>query len=399
MATGWSLALADESIEPTEDDDHSIVVLQPGHNYVGWVGAPLSVAELMRRIPEITAVRAWDARLQRSYSPSRLSAGMGVRITLDSDGSVSWRRSMAPVKGRVDLRRGRNLVSWGGSDGTTVSEAVRGVGISLTEASRAGGGNIVNRGDAVWVTVTRDIIWLQPTGILPVVKFPGGASREVRSRVMDSLDYTLRFFRETFAIEADFSSFIVYVPKDGDSLIAMLRDDFPDRHLREGSIRGDVEQGTAWVENGAPYTVLPQLMWTEVRDPAYGEETPVWRGQFVTAHEYTHVLQAQLRGLDLYAVSQGTLEDGKLSPPTWMVEGNAMWVMDAVHVQDGVDDWSAAWREAVADVISYNTLREQGEQRFYPLGRLATLFLSGHAGAEAWVELWRQLAPNSFGPG
>ena len=395
MSAGPLIASADEV---SESDSTSQAVLVPGENWVGWLGHTAELEDLKEQVPKLESVRAWDPVRQELVEPAKLTPGMGLQIRVAGSSRVRWTLPARPVTGRVDLRRGRNLVAWFGLDRTLIDEAVRGIGASLITASRAGGGRVVNRGDALWVTVKRDVIWLQPTGILPVVKFPGGVTDEVRARVIDSLEYTLGYFRETFAIEADFAGFIVYAPRNGDSLIESLRQDFPSLTLRESWIRNSVEEGTAWVENGAPYTVLPQLMWTEVRDPAYGDEYPVWRGQFVTAHEYVHVLQSQLRGVGIQEKESGLLEDFKFQPPTWMVEGNAMWVMDAVHVRDGVDNWDAVRAEALADVFSYGSLRDQGENKFYPLGRAATRFLVDRSGSESWVEFWRQLAPIQFGP-
>ena len=109
LAAGLGVAWADEKTERTETGDPSIVVLEPGHNYVGWVAAPLSVDGLMRRIPEITAVRAWDALRQRSYTPTGLTAGMGVRISVEAGEAITWRRPTTPVRGLVELRPGQKV--------------------------------------------------------------------------------------------------------------------------------------------------------------------------------------------------------------------------------------------------------------------------------------------------
>ena len=395
FAEGSHTVSADEEAEP---NSISQAILVPGDNWVGWLGQTTALQDLKNQVRNVESVRAWDPVRQESFEPVVVAPGMGLQVRVAGSSRVSWSPPTRPVTGKVDLRRGRNLVAWLGLDGTRLEDAVRGVGASLIAATRARGGSVVNRGDALWVTVKRDVIWLQPTGVLPVVKFPGGVTDEVRARVIDSLEYTLAYFRDTFGIEADFAGFIVYAPSDGNSLIELLKQDFPTLPLRESWIRGSVEEGTAWVEHGAPYAVLPQLMWTESRDPAYGEEHLVWRGQFVTAHEYVHVLQSQLRGFGTRETESGLLGDFNFQPPKWMVEGNAMWVMDAVHVRDEVDDWDAVRAEAFADVYSRGSLRDQGENEFYRLGRAATRFLVDRAGAESWVEFWRQLAPTRFGP-
>ena len=102
---GAASAESEESVEPTAT---ITTTLRPGYNYVGWVGEPLAVAKLKRDIPEIASVRAWDAPSQRSYAPTTLTAGMAVRISLSSDRSVQWRRSVTPIRGLVTLRTGRN---------------------------------------------------------------------------------------------------------------------------------------------------------------------------------------------------------------------------------------------------------------------------------------------------
>ena len=135
LAAGLGIASADE--EP-EQPNPSLSILAPGHNYFGWVGPSLSVANLKRRFPEIESIRAWDALRQKSYEPTNLDPGMGVRVTLSGDDPVEWQRPMTPVKSRVELHRGRNLVAWLGPDNWPIERVVLGIGRSLIQAEWGG---------------------------------------------------------------------------------------------------------------------------------------------------------------------------------------------------------------------------------------------------------------------
>ncbi len=414
---------------------------------LGWISGSRPVSDLFAAIPELRAVWAFDPNLRqwrRAVRPrssvfgvaapdvpaaiasdrlyirqgvallSELKPGMAILLQNAKGESLSYARSGQPARGSVTLKPGLNTVAWLGVDGMPLADAVRGIGTSLEQvavwsaslgrystfdadnlrATRSG--PTLNRGDAVWVTVNRTVHWLQPTGELPQVKFPGGVTYEVKQRVMRSLEDVLDFYRETYAVEADFSQFIVYAPSDGEALMETLVSDFPEEHFSPWWIRQSYEQGTAWVHKGAFAMVLPQVMWQTEFDPSYPDESPVWRGRFVTAHEYAHVLQWQLRDIGATALMSARRGE-RYDAPEWLVEGHAMRIMDAIHEWDGVSTREASYLEAYADILGKGTL-EYWQHEAYRLGRTAALHLETVVGQDAWLEYWRALAPTEYGP-
>ena len=439
----------ERTIDSAPADQGTVISInvQPSDKLIGWVSERQTVNELFAAIPEVRAIWAFDADLQqwrRAVRPgfalqavtsppipsevsagtavraapattlSELKPGMGVVLQVGQHTNVSLPSSRTPARGSVTLKPGLNAAAWLGVDGTRLTDAIRGIGKSLErvavwsdaadkyvtydarQLATARNSPKLNRGDAVWVTVHQNVHWLQPTAVLPNIKFPGGATRTVRERVLSSFTDVLRFYRETYGVEADYSQFIVYAPSDADALIEALDTDFPSGYRNTGWIRQSFAQGTAWVENGAYAMVVPQVMWQSEYDPYYDDAASVWRGRFVTAHEYAHVLQWQLRdvgGSALTAVQYNESYDA----PNWIVEGQAMRIMDAIHEWDGVTERSENYLAAFANITGLGTL-EYWQLNAYELGRAAALHMESKVGADAWLEYWRQLAPTEFGP-
>lgn len=408
LAAGLAVASADEDIEATEPVDPSVVVLEPGENLVGWVGDALPVDQLQRRFPEIESIAAWQPLSRSFYEPTSLMAGQGYVITLSGTEPVQWRRPMTPVTGKVTLRPGDNLVAWLGLDGTPLNQAVRGIGQAFDKIALSSANGMrhpaydlvrlermtempnLKRGDAVWVTVSRTVNWLQPTDISPTILFPGGASEEFKQRVLGDVAETLRFFRDYFAVEADYSQFTIYVPKDVDALVnAVLKiqpglsEDSPEL----ASIRSTffkVSQGGGFVTGDGKTLVLTRPAWD--RD---GDGSGFTWGYSLTVHEYTHVLQDQLSRVD-------GAEPADIHQ--WMVEGNADWAQSAVQVWGGWSDWDTrrgAWNSRIAE---FGTLQEWGNIYYYALGGAATNHLVNLASPDAVLNFWRLMAPISFGP-
>lgn len=387
---------ADESIEPTEPVDPSIVVLEPGHNYVGWVAAPLSVDVLMRRIPEITAVRAWDGLRQRSYTPTDLTAGMGVRVTLSGEELRTWRRPMTPVKGKIELHRGRNLVTWLGPDGWTIDRVVLGIGRSFVKAEWGGteyrassvltarSRQPVRRGDAIWIEVSRTVNWLQPAGVLPKIVFAGEGSSEAKATVRkDSLD-VMNHYAEEFGLQPDGSILTVYVATDPDSLYEVMDQDGRDVEL-EGT-------RAAWYDAGGwatpQYIVLKLEQW----DPDYvaneNQQGDHGYGRYVLAHEYYHAIQYQFSG-----VNAGW----------WLIEGGADWAEAGLRLKDegtSFSDELSANRTNMAaeDAPPLDHAERRVGSWHYTLGALASHLLALRSGGQSLLEFWQLRLPEPLGP-
>ena len=395
VAAGLPLASADESIEPTEPPDPSVVVLEPGENYVGWLGAPLSVEGLMRRIPEISAVKAWDAKRQRLFTPTNLTAGMGVRITLSGEEPRTWRRPMTPVKGKVELHRGRNLVTWLGPDLWTIYRVVLGIGAAFVEAEW--GNNeyrrssvpttrsqqTVRRGDALWIEVSRAVNWLQPAGLSPTLVFAGSANEELRAAVeRDSLD-AMQFFQDEFGIQPDGSLTTVYIAADVDSLIDAFEKD---------GIGTDGVYATWYTAGGWASSLGHIVLKLEQWDPDYSinqsEEGDYGYGRYVLTHEYYHAVQYQLSGTNA---------------AQWLVEGGADWAEAGLRLKDSATSFEQELERNRNAAVSQeappldHTERSVGSWH-YTLGALASHRLALRSGKQALVEFWRAMLPEPLGP-
>ena len=65
---------AGASTEKANEEELLNSQLQPGDSFVGWIGEPLQLAELLERPPQIKSIKAWDAPPQREICTSSLQA-------------------------------------------------------------------------------------------------------------------------------------------------------------------------------------------------------------------------------------------------------------------------------------------------------------------------------------
>ncbi len=364
---------------------HEQAILRPGINYLGWTSEDLDVATLRAQVPEIVSVRTWDPRTRRLYNPPRLTAGMGLIISVDAPAPVVWRRSPVPVSGLVRLAAGRNLVSWAG-DEAPVSEAVVGVGDSLRRAWVPGGSRSLERGGALWVDVARPVNWLQPTGRLPGLHFPGGASAEFTREVRRDLRDVLEFSGTEFGVQADFAAANIYVASDVESYIeyrGLEGDEAEDA-------RGTWSGAEAWASEGE-LVVLKQESWARGQDDeGDNAPTPYTHGRYVLAHEYFHLLQHQL--------------GGGIEAPAWMVEGSATWFEGVLKQRDQRVPHAKVVAEPefstnLDDAPGLNGLEAgSGHGYEYDLGELALRLLVADSDLDAPLEFWRALQPIPVGP-
>ena len=446
-------AESEESVEPTAT---ITTTLRPGYNYFGWVAADRPVAELFAEVPQLDAAWTWDATASRWLaafrsgrapanairfarprglpSPTRaenrgvlttLRPGMGLVLHIDSSTPVEWNRGLTPGRGGIELRTGFNLISWQGLDDTLLSEAVRGLGspfesiivydprgtqrwtqYDTASLQQTGGRRRLQRGDALWVSVSRTAVWLQPTGLMPVIRFPGGGPPEVHERIRADVEAAITLFREQYGIEADATQFWIYAAVDQESLIQALerdvvRDDFPKLH-HDGfdSVRGQWSRSAAWVGGGV--LVVKQQQWREANyyREVGTEGHRVWEGHHSMVHEYVHVVQAQISSL--YSVlgfefhrSAGYYYAGS---PDWLVEGTARIVEDVQNAADGHVNIEEAQDQALSNVIGRPALEHTTGDVIYPLGRAASHFARRLAGEGAWLEIFRQMTSVEFGP-
>ncbi len=400
LAAGAALASADEA---TEGEDAAVVTLVPGDNIVGWVSSPHSVAGIKYRYPEIESILAWDALNQRMYEPVLLEPGMGLMFTLAGDQSVELPRPLTPAGGKTTLERGRNFVAWLGPDDWSIDRVVQGIGGAFVRAEwgqsiyratdSADQLPTIRRGNVLWIEASRKVIWLQPTGLLPTVRYPGGASAELKAQVRADLVRVTTFFREHFAIEADTSSFLIFIPTDVEALIDAYHQDAPGRVASEelrDSLRSFYRQHGGWVASGERL-VIKEFHWYEDHARS-GPNRQIQSRRSLLAHEYAHVLQHQLRHYGIQASPSYTTG--------WLVEGTAEWVSRSLRAWENEGIWSSLRASALAAVAGSNRrqLRDDLNAERYRLGLVAAIRLAEQSGDDSIWEFWRLLGPSWFGP-
>ena len=181
MATRIAVAEAPETITTR---------LDPGLNYVGWVGPDTPVEELFAAVPQIEAVFSWSWQGQQWLMASAdappglntlhtLRSGRGLAIRVGADEPLIWTRSFSRGSGYVWLGPGWNLVGWSGDRGELLSELDRHARRSFNPAydptGEYGNTNIsvpgqpeltdeygrIESGDALWIRVDRGGYWVQ----------------------------------------------------------------------------------------------------------------------------------------------------------------------------------------------------------------------------------------------
>ncbi|MCY3567417.1 MAG: carboxypeptidase-like regulatory domain-containing protein, partial [Chloroflexi bacterium] len=386
---------ADESVEPEEPVDPSIVVLEPGENLVGWIGDSRSVALLKRQAPAIESVKGWDAQAQQFVDVESLDPGKGYAITLGSEDSALFRRPMTPALGKIELKRGRNLVTWLGPDDWSIDRVVLGVGRSLlrvdwngmtyrsSQGENTGSLPLVQRGDALWVEVSRAVNWLQPAGVMPTVKFAGDVDETLRVEVRrDSID-AMSFFSDEFALQPDGSILTVYVAAGVNALVEALEED---GFGTDGVHRLWYTAG-GWA-NSIGYIVLKSEQWSPEFNTNRYDEGDYGYGRYVLAHEYYHAIQQQL---------------SSTNAAQWLVEGGADWAEAGVRRMDAgtsLDQELAGNRNSAGSQDAPpldHTERSVGTWH-YTLGALASHQLELRSGKQSLVEFWRALLPEPLGP-
>lgn len=401
LAVAVTLLLVATSARADEPTGTITTSLYPGDNLVGWIAEEAPVADLFAAVPEIETAWAWDALERRWLVASplvpatlhtlhTLTPGMGLRVHIGADAPVQWTRSAVPARGLVELRPGLNLVAWSGPDESAIEYLARGIGTSFAGAHAWDAANTqrisynaeasetaaefpaTNRGDALWINTSRSVNWLQPTGVLPRIEFPGGASDDVRRYARMQISSVIDFFGERYGLEADPARFTVVLPADADFLAQALS-------WRPAETRAMWERAGAWVTGGHG------VRYVIARQP-----DPMGREWQVMAHEYFHVLQRQLSAYGFQQVQ-------------WLLEGTAEWMAQRyarrnhqIQVSEPVQPaHSLALKIPNAlPTLPYFEFNGHGAD----LGQIASALLASSAGLDAIVEYWRSFAPTAIGP-
>ncbi len=396
LAAGLGPLLADETTETTGPVDPGVVTLQPGENLVGWLGEPLPIAQVKQRLPAIESVSAWEPLTGQFYEPASLLAGQGYIVTLAGTEAVQWRRPMMPVKGKVTLHRGRNLVTWLGPDDWAIDRVALGIGRALVRAEWEGGEYTpaetttakslpaLKRGAAIWVEVSRTVNWLQPAGVMPTVVFAGEIAADIKATVgQDSIDI-MNWFAEEFGVQPDGSMLSLYIATDPDLLVEAME---KDGHNTDG-IHRTWYRSEGWADES--YVVQKAEQWRSDhrnnRGDAYGGYT---YGRRILAHEYYHTIQLQM---------------GSSDAAIWLVEGDAQWVRARFVLRDTktAKNELAEDRQHIAseDIPPLKVLEIRPESHGweYTLGTVASHQLAIRSGLSSLLDFWRALLAEPLGP-
>ena len=75
----------------------------------------------------------------------------------------------------------------------------------------------VQRGDALEISVSRDVNWLQPTFVMPQIHYAGNVDHGVRRLIERDLEATLEYSATELGVQADPFSLVVVVAGDAKS--------------------------------------------------------------------------------------------------------------------------------------------------------------------------------------
>lgn len=379
--------------------DPSVLQLESGEHLVGWLGDSVSAQDIINRIPGIESIHAWDPVLQAFIEPDDLTAGRGHLVRIRDGEEVTWDRPLTPVKSRIRLHRGRNLVTWLGPDDWPIDHVALGIGRALVKAEWDGGEYVpsdaalseplprLKRGTALWIEVSRTVNWLQPAGVMPTIVFAGETSEEIKQTVRrDSVD-VMNHFADEYGVQPDGSILTVYIPADPDSLFDAL--DLDGWNVTDESVRRIWYKAGGWA-NAEGYVVVKTELWGpdewHNEHGTYGEYT---LGRYVMAHEYYHSIQQQTSSTDA---------------AQWLVEGGAEWAEANLRRLDAHSSFHEELARQRVEMLNGeappldHTVRSMDENWHYTIGALAYHQLALSSGEESLLDFWRAHLPEPLGP-
>ncbi len=371
---------------------------------------PIAVQEIFEAIPAANLIYTWMAD-SRSYryavrdvdgTLETIQPGMAVKIRIDGRRSVNWDRPLTPAKGMVTLYSGENWVAWNGRDKWPLDEVARGIGKSLVSLEVRGlayqpdsdisetigpldGDTAIRRGDALRVTVNRDLRWLQPTGMMPNIVWVGDISQSVKENMTAEIRDLVDYFADTFGVEANSSATTILIWNTIDDVVTYQASD-PEYPLHLGG-----EALRSWLEKvsyggGTEWGMFAAASWWRP-DPSES----IFKSWI--AHEMFHVLQFHYT--DRWNTS------GR--PPNWMQEGTAVWTGETgVRISDGHQTFEETRRKYLRNAAGTAATLRSAEQRNFPwqyeLGLLATDLLVERSGVDSIIEYFRYQHVQSVGP-
>ena len=353
----------------SEDEAAITTRLYPGWNMMGWVASTTPVANLFADVPSLTRIAVWDAQAQQYRQATRtgtgqelsqITPGQGLWLEVESDSAIELVRTMADDYVLLSLQAGHNLVGWTGSDGTPIEEAVGRFGEALHYAFRwdaearrfdiylpdGGAFNTLvelNRGDALWVALAKEARWWQSGTGSTEFAFGEGVSPEREVEVRAALGRVIAFYAERYGFKPP-----QFALSTG-----------------EGSPTATV---TAFAR--APLATQTQVYANlSIANHSTGDDLEV-----DLAHEYFHVLQANLAG--------------QPDKPSWMNEGAATYAGAVYEASILAGDsgalrqsWhyrSATFTGSLKD-LEVSAASSGHYPRTYDLGAMAVDWLVGHS--------------------
>ena len=407
LAFLWAASVGTASADVAAEDEPELrtITLKPGVNHIGWLGEPLRVADLFEEYPQVELVTAWDALRQRSVvvSPDQavtnqslvfLDPGDSYLFEVAQGGTVEWNRPVEPAIGRLQLRTGQNWVAWLGPDNWHIEDVAKGIGVALVKIQlgdhsydpsspeTASDWPLVQRGDALNVTVARDVIWLPPTFVMPKVHFAGNVSAGFRGHIERDLAATLEYSAREFGIQADPFSMVVVVASGAKAAHGKMIE--LGRQWEWESFKNFWQRAGGWYMSDLDVFVLKTSAWEGYRGGPY-----YW-GRYAVLHEYIHALQYQLAG------------NASAGYPDWLLEGSANWFDSDLSTLDRngyplsrrlIDALNQASKGPPLEEIESSNNTWQ-----YSFGLVAANLLVERSGKSAVFDFYRGLAPGRAGP-
>ena len=185
-----SLFLPNLSTSAALADDPGAVTtrLEPGLNYVGWLGPSVTLAEFFAALPQADAVFVWSVSKQAWLMASprvpeslhtlpNVRTGVGLVIRLGGDRAVEWTRPLVLGSGLLHLSPGFNLLAWSADEPASVTEIEQNLrtkfqrtdgDVSVAEGlqvpdqpQRPDSSGLVQQGGAVWIHSDLYGVWHQ----------------------------------------------------------------------------------------------------------------------------------------------------------------------------------------------------------------------------------------------
>lgn len=379
--------------------------LQPGDNFAGWIGETLPLAELFEQFPQIESITAWDALALREITSSTLEAvgdraltaletGAAYVIRVGGTESIYWNQPVEPAARKLQLHGRENWVAWMGPDDWPIEDVAKGLGVSLvsiemdeyvydpTSGTSTSAWPRVLRGDALKVTVGRDVIWLQPTFVMPAVHYVGNVPHGTRRLIERDLNATLTYSAATLGVQADPSSLIVVVANSAKAAFDKAAE--LGREQDWDAFRHYWQRVGGWYNSAQDTFYLKASSWEGRPSGRYP-----W-GRYTLLHEYIHALQYQLVG------------DATAWYPNWLLEGTAEW-FEADLSTDDRNGYplsrvlinalnQAAQGPPLEEIESSNSTWQ------YSFGLVAADLLIDRVGENGVLDFYRALAPGRAGP-